>query len=157
MPATPSHPPRIGNTYRFPIVGVTTIADCTWELALASSAAVRALVAYRLFGNSAYYLTICRRSSAFTGGTSAAMTAAKVDSNSPSATLTGKQFSVAQTGGGVLVATLGRVLVTNTIQLPPDPLPWASPLVLNPGEWLTLDASGAVASSGYLEWVEIPT
>jgi len=157
MPATPSHAPRVGYTYRFPIAGVTTIADATWVLALASSAKVRALIAYRLWGNSAYYLTICRRSSAFTGGTSAAMTAAKVDSNSPAATLTGKQYSVAKTGGGVLAATLGRILITNTIQLPPDALPWASPLILNPGEWLSLDASGTVSTSGYLEWVEIPT
>ena len=143
-------------TYRIAIEGFTPLVDLTFELANPAASGIHAEVTYHFIHGTATYWTVQRNSSAATGGTSAALTITPVDSQFPAATITGKSWSVAKTGGAAGNLSFGRLIANSSgVPLPP-PLQDAAPVTINPGEWLAFIASAANAGSGYIEFTEKP-
>lgn len=99
------------STYIVPLNAFAGPADVFLELLGSSSKTVRVLEV-AIQPSAAADVTIERNSTAHTGGTSSSPTLVQAETLTPAGTATVKTYTVAQTGGGALVAVAGRVKVS---------------------------------------------
>ena len=144
------------NTYRLVLSNTATLGSGV-TLELSNPAGSGKMVKFRraAFNSSAVLgCQIQRFSTASTGGTSSAITVAKVDSGSAASVVTGKLFTVAPTAGNLdqtvdymYYAAAGRVdvgLVDDCRQ----------PIIIRPGEFLCLVCGNVANTFGFIEWTE---
>jgi len=146
--------PQRANTYRTTQATLASIADVWIEFANPAGSGIRAEFRIELM-QTASYCTLKRNTSAHTGGNSAATVNIPMASDMPPATITGKRYTVAQTGGGAGALELGRIFLAATSPTTEHaPLTDAAPPTLLPGDWLVLVMSATGNTTGFVEWTE---